>query len=84
MLFLTYYKKLRKSRDRGSGKDAKDAIASLAAVADTSDTDEKTINKDIKTAIEMVAQKLHNSYSICRKSYIDPKIIEDLLSRQQS
>jgi DNA topoisomerase-1 len=69
MLFLTYYKKLRKSRDRGSGKDAKD---------------EKTINKDIKTAIEMVAQKLHNSYSICRKSYIDPKIIEDLLSRQQS
>ena len=74
MLFLTYYKKLRKSRDRGSGKDAKDAIASLA------DTDEKTINKDIKAAIEMVAQKLHNSYSICRKSYIDPKIIEDLLS----
>jgi DNA topoisomerase-1 len=76
-LFLTYYKKLRKSRDRGCGKDAKDAVA--AAVADT----EKTINKDIKAAIEMVAQKLHNSYSICRKSYIDPKIIEDLLSRQQ-
>ena len=81
MLFLTYYKKLRKSRDRGSGKDAKDAIASLATAADT---DEKTINKDIKAAIEMVAQKLHNSYSICRKSYIDPKIIEDLLCRQQS
>jgi DNA topoisomerase-1 len=78
MLFLTYYKKLKKSRDRGSGKNAKDAIASLAAVADT----EKTINKDIKTAIEMVAQKLHNSYSICRKSYIDPKIIEDLLSNK--
>lgn len=74
-LFLTYYKKLRKSRDRCRGKDAKAAVA-----ADT----EKTINKDIKTAIEMVAQKLHNSYSICRKSYIDPKIIEDLLSRQQS
>ena len=73
MLFLTYYKKLRKSRDRGSGKDA----AALAA-----DTDEKTINKDIKAAIEMVAQKLHNSYSICRKSYIDPKIIEDLLSNK--
>jgi DNA topoisomerase-1 len=71
MLFLTYYKKLRKSRCRG--KDAKAAVA-----ADT----EKTINKDIKTAIEMVAQKLHNSYSICRKSYIDPKIIEDLLSNK--
>jgi len=72
MLFLTYYKKLRKSRCRG--KDAKDADA----LTDT----EKTINKDIKTAIEMVAQKLHNSYSICRKSYIDPKIIEDLLSNK--
>jgi len=71
MLFLTYYKKLRKSRDRGSGKDARGA------------KDAKTINKDIKAAIEMVAQKLHNSYSICRKSYIDPKIIENLLSRQQ-
>jgi DNA topoisomerase I len=78
MLFLTYYKKLRKSRDRDSGRDAKDAKDGAA------DTDEKTINKDIKAAIEMVAQKLHNSYSICRKSYIDPKIIEDLLSRQQS
>jgi DNA topoisomerase-1 len=77
-LFLTYYKKLRKSRDRGCGKDAKDAVAAAVAAA------EKTINKDIKAAIEMVAQKLHNSYSICRKSYIDPKIIEDLLSRQQS
>jgi DNA topoisomerase-1 len=72
MLFLTYYKKLRKSRDRGSGKNA----GAADALTDT----EKTINKDIKTAIEMVAQKLHNSYSICRKSYIDPKIIEDLLS----
>lgn len=77
MLFLTYYKKLRKSRDRGSRKDdAADAAAAAAAAADT----EKSINKDIKAAIEMVAQKLHNSYSICRKSYIDPKIIEDLLS----
>jgi DNA topoisomerase I len=76
MLFLTYYKKLRKSRDRGSRKDAKDA--------EDAGEEEKSINKDIKAAIEMVAQKLHNSYSICRKSYIDPKIIEDLLSSRQS
>jgi DNA topoisomerase-1 len=79
MLFLTYYKKLRKSRDRGSRKDAKDAKD-----AEDAGEDEKSINKDIKAAIEMVAQKLHNSYSICRKSYIDPKIIEDLLSSRQS
>lgn len=72
MLFLTYYKKLRKSR--GRGKDASNASAD--------DDTEKTINKDIRTAIEMVAHKLHNSYSICKKSYIDPKIIEDLLSKQ--
>jgi DNA topoisomerase IB len=40
---------------------------------------EKIINKDIKAAIELVSEKLHNSYSICKKSYIDPKIIEDIL-----
>uniref|UniRef100_A0A6C0KAC9 DNA topoisomerase n=1 Tax=viral metagenome TaxID=1070528 RepID=A0A6C0KAC9_9ZZZZ len=78
MLFLTYYKKLRKSRCRGKDAKAGAAVAAVAAVAAI----EKTINKDIKTAIEMVAQKLHNSYSICRKSYIDPKIIEDLLSNK--
>ena len=42
---------------------------------------EKIVNKDIKMAIEMVAEKLHNSYSICKKSYIDPKIIEDALKQ---
>ena len=64
MLFLTYYKKLRK-------RQPKDA-----------DTDMKDNEKDIKKAIEMVAHKLHNSYSICKKSYIDPKIIEDLLHKK--
>jgi len=38
---------------------------------------ERNINKDIKKAIEMVAEKLHNTYSICKKSYIDPKIIDN-------
>lgn len=42
---------------------------------------ERIVNKDIKKAIEMVAEKLHNSYSICKKSYIDPKIIEDALKQ---
>ena len=91
-LFLTYYNKLRKSRSRGSRKDAKDAakdtLVSAAAAANAAkdtlvssanSTTLKTISKDIKTAIEMVSAKLHNSYSICKKSYIDPKIIEDLL-----
>ena len=86
-LFLTYYNKLRKSRSRGSRKDAKveDAAAAKDAAKDTlvssanATKDLKTINKDIKTAIEMVSAKLHNSYSICKKSYIDPKIIDDLL-----
>jgi len=30
----------------------------------------------VKRAIEQVAEKLHNTYSICKKSYISPKIIE--------
>jgi len=38
---------------------------------------ERNINKDIKKAIEMVAEKLHNTYNICKKSYIDPKIIDN-------
>lgn len=62
MLFLTFFKKLRKARRGEENKDT-----------------EKIVNKDVKRAIEMVAEKLHNSYSICKKSYIDPKIIENAI-----
>ena len=41
-------------------------------------SDNTNIEKDIKKAIEMVAKKLHNSYSICKKSYIDPDIIANI------
>lgn len=41
-------------------------------------SDNTNIEKDIKKAIEMVADKLHNSYSICKKSYIDPEIIVNI------
>jgi DNA topoisomerase-1 len=37
--------------------------------------DEKLRNP-VKKAIEMVANKLHNTYSICKKSYIDPKVVK--------
>jgi len=69
MLFLMYYKKLRKQKQKRHSSET---------VADTKD-----IEKDIKKAIEMVAEKLHNSYSICKKSYIDPKIIEELLEKDK-
>ena len=62
MLFLTFFKKLRKARRGEENKDT-----------------ERIINNDVKRAIEMVAEKLHNSYSICKKSYIDPKIIENAI-----
>ena len=62
MLFLTFFKKLRKARRGEENRDT-----------------EKIVNKDVKMAIEMVAEKLHNSYSICKKSYIDPKIIENAI-----
>jgi DNA topoisomerase-1 len=75
MLFLTYYKKLRKQRKQRNLK--------LRSPEDANDTKEmKENDKDIKNAIEMVAQKLHNSYSICKKSYIDPKIIEGVLHKK--
>jgi DNA topoisomerase-1 len=36
----------------------------------------KQQNKNpIKKAIELTADKLHNSYAICKKSYIDPNVI---------
>jgi len=38
--------------------------------------DGKIIKDPIKKAIEMTAEKLHNSYAISKKSYIDPNIIE--------
>jgi DNA topoisomerase-1 len=60
MLFLTFFKKIRKQRKGESKND-----------------NEYNVNKDIKKAIEMVAEKLHNTYSICKKSYIDPKIIDN-------
>ena len=62
-LFIIYYKKLRKRKDAG------------AAVAGDEGKRDKENKKDIKKAIEMVAEKLHNTYSICKKSYIDPEII---------
>ena len=75
MLFLTYYKKLRKLR--GKRATVSTAEATEAAIAAAT----KETEKDIKRAIEMVAEKLHNSYSICKKSYIDPKIIEEVLHK---
>ena len=81
MLFLTYYKKLRKQKVKVKRRadTAADAMAAMTDAVDAADT--KDIEKDIKKAIEMVAEKLHNSYSICKKSYIDPKIIENLLHK---
>ena len=90
MLFLMYYKKLRKQKQkqkqkRHSSETAAVAAAdvSVAAVEAVAAADTKDIEKDIKKAIEMVAEKLHNSYSICKKSYIDPKIIEELLEKDK-
>ena len=40
--------------------------------------DNRNIEKIIKKAIEMVAEKLHNTYSICKNSYIDPEIIANV------
>jgi DNA topoisomerase-1 len=90
MLFLMYYKKLRKQKQkqkqkRHSSETAAVAAADVSATATAAATaaDTKDIEKDIKKAIEMVAEKLHNSYSICKKSYIDPKIIEELLEKDK-
>jgi DNA topoisomerase-1 len=88
MLFLTYYRKLQKLRKRtskrreatdGKTDTKKDTEVAEAVAAAAEAKTAKEVEKDIKKAIEMVAEKLHNSYSICKKSYIDPKIIDELL-----
>lgn len=86
MLFLMYYKKLRKQKQKQQKQKRHSSGTAAVAVADVSAAaaaDTKDIEKDIKKAIEMVAEKLHNSYSICKKSYIDPKIIEELLEKDK-
>ena len=65
-------RKLRGKKGVGDGVEATEAAIAAAT---------KETEKDIKRAIEMVAEKLHNSYSICKKSYIDPKIIEEVLHK---
>lgn len=68
MLFLNYYKKIKKDRER-----------KMKGIDNAKNNDnERCVKKDVKMAIEQVALKLHNTYSICRKSYIDPKIIDNI------
>ena len=33
-------------------------------------------DNDLKDSIDMVADKLHHTSTICKKSYIDPKLVE--------
>jgi len=37
----------------------------------------KNVKNPIKKAIEYTANKLHNTYDVCKKSYIDPNIIKE-------
>ena len=69
MLFLNYYKKIRKERKERDKK---------MKGAGVGNNNERNVKKDVRTAIEKVAEKLHNTYNICRKSYIDPKIIDNI------
>ena len=79
-------KKTNEAGMEGTPGDARDAPVDAPEEADEAGDAERTarymkdIQKDIKKAIEMVAEKLHNTYSICKKSYIDPKIIEGVIS----
>jgi DNA topoisomerase-1 len=67
-LFMSFFKQMT------------DAIAASAATAAIAATEPKgnkeKIKNPVKRAIEMVANKLHNTYSICKKSYIDPKLVK--------
>ena len=61
-LFMKYFNEI-KNRKPGGAKPDGERI-------------KDPIKDPIKRAIEMTAEKLHNSYAICKKSYIDPNIVE--------
>jgi DNA topoisomerase-1 len=70
----------------GEGYSAKDfrtwAGTSLAALALDEigpDDDEKISEKNIRDAVDRVAERLGNTPSIARSSYIDPRVIETYL-----
>ena len=44
-------------------------------------TEIKTAKNPVKKAIEKVAEKLHNTYHICVKSYINPILIEKIKNK---
>ena len=70
MLFLNYYKKIKKDREK--------KMKGADNGKNNENYNERCVKKDVKMAIEQVALKLHNTYNICRKSYIDPKLIDNI------
>ena len=53
------------------------AAMALDEIGVVSEEDQKTLNKNIKQAVVQVSEKLGNTPSVARSSYIDPRIIDE-------
>lgn len=66
---------LKKWGENISSKDLRTWNANFLFVKYVLEALEQCMKKPIKYAIEKVANKLHNTIAVCKKNYIDPKII---------
>ena len=41
-------------------------------------------DNDLTQSVDMVAQKLHHTSAICKKNYIDPKLIENFMNEMKN
>jgi DNA topoisomerase-1 len=67
---------LKKWGNNISSKDLRTWNANYMFVNYVKEAIKQCEKKPIKYAIEKVAQKLHNTVSVCKKNYLDPKIIQ--------
>jgi len=72
---------LKKYNEKITSKDLRTWNANNLLIEYMKLTEIKTAKNPVKKAIEKVAEKLHNTYHICMKSYINPILIEKLKNK---
>jgi DNA topoisomerase-1 len=72
---------LKKYNDKITSKDLRTWNANNLLLEYIKLPEIKNKKNPVKKAIEKVAEKLHNTYTICVKSYINPVLVEKLKNK---